>query len=332
MRPYGDGPVWIDGQCSRSAGVVVNTSAASGSLIQGLGIRNTTTYGVLIENLTTRNVQIDGNTIQNFDCDDSGPEFQAGVAGWYAGSGQRITNNTIQRRTSGSLTGGKSDCIWFKSNNANPSGGGHYIGGNTLVGCWDGIGGETEGESRGSFDRNTTIENNLITDCEDDGIQVDGGNLNNIVRNNTILRCALGISSNPVLTGPLTIEGNTILEGRLGSYGNLACFKVGGGGSGLTYFTNNTCVLAAPVAVGWSQTNSNLAPIQARGNQINVTNYVAEFTSSPGGTSFDLDCLYTTDPGRFVKWGGALYYSLNDVRQRLGWEVNGESHSGCGLP
>lgn len=330
LQAFGDGPVWIDGGCARNHGISINTTAASSSLIRGLGIRNTVDAGIKIDGAGIQGVSIDGNTIQNFDCQNAGPEYRAGIAVWYGGVGERITNNTISRRTAGSLAGGISDCIWFKSTNASPSGGGHYIAGNTLVGCWDGIGGETEGDSRGSFDRNTTIENNTITDCEDDGIQSDGGNLNNIIRNNMIKRCALGISNAPNLTGPVTIEGNTITEGRLGSYGNLACFKVGAAGSAVANYTNNRCVITAPVGVGWSQTNPGNNPIVARGNLINVTNYVLEFSSSlPSGTSFDQDCLYTSDPSRFVKWGGVLYGSIAAFRG-LGQEANGTSSSSCG--
>lgn len=329
LVPFGNGQAWIDGGCTRSNAVVVNHANASGSLIQGLGIRNTVDAAVLISGLTTRDVQIDGNAIQNFDCRNQGPELRAGVASNYGGSGIRITNNDIRRRTSGSLTDGKSDCIWFKSNTANPSGGGHYIAGNVLVGCWDGLGGETEGDQRGGLDRNSVVENNTILDCEDDGIQVEGGNLNSIVRNNVIRRCALGIANAPNKTGPLLIEGNDIREGRQGAFGNLACFKVGAGGTGVTYYTNNRCVLPG-VSGGWSQTNSGMNRIIASGNQINVGYYVVEFTSSPAsGTTFNNDCLYTTDLNRWVKWGGTLYYSLTHW-QSIGQELQGESRADCG--
>lgn len=325
LQAYGDGTVWIDGNCVDDHAIPID---ASGVKVLGLGLRNTRDAGIKI-GTGISGVVIDGNTINNFDCDNSGPEYQAGVAAWNSGSNIRITNNTISRRISGSLVGGLSDCIWFKSNSGSPSGGGHYIAGNILSGCWDGIGGETEDDPRGSFDRNTTIENNTIKDCEDDGIQSDGGNLNNIIRNNVIMRCALGISNAPNLTGPLEISGNTITEGRLGSYGNLACFKVGDNGTATTYYTNNTCSITAAVGAGWSQTNPGNNPIVARGNHIHVTNYVIEFSSGlPSGTSFDTDCLYTTDASRFVKWGGTLYGSLAAFRS-IGQELNGSSVSSC---
>ena len=123
------------------------------------------------------NVTVQNNTVQDFDCRNQGPEFRAGVGSWYAGSGHRILNNTITRRVelSGGLAGGQSNGIWFKSTTASPSGGGHLISGNVIKGVYDGIGGETEDDPRCGFDRNTTIENNTIDTCYDDGISVEGG-------------------------------------------------------------------------------------------------------------------------------------------------------------
>src|SRR4030042_379320 len=116
------------------------------------------------------NTTLEGMTVQDFDCAWSGEapsswgQFRAGIAAWYTGPGMRITNNLIQHRTSGSPYG-VADGIWFKSNDHNPSGGGHYIAGNTIIGGWDGIGGEEEGSAHGPFDRDTITETKPIPDC-----------------------------------------------------------------------------------------------------------------------------------------------------------------------
>ncbi|MPZ14495.1 MAG: hypothetical protein GEU73_08745 [Chloroflexi bacterium] len=330
LEPYGDGPVWIDAGCVNENAVYVGEGAASGSVVRGLGMKRSVDAAVLIQNDTVRDVTIDGNTIQDFDCRNQGPEYRAGVGVWYAGSGQRILNNTITRRIElpGGLTAGKSNCIWFKSSSDIPSGGGHYVAFNTIQGCYDGIGGEVEDDPRGGFDRDTTIERNTIRDCYDDGISAEGGTANVRVRDNLIERCAIGIANAPNLTGPIYFENNTILDGRPGAYGNVLCFKVGNAGSGVAYYTNNRCVLTGD---GWAQTNRGNNPIVARGNQINVTRYVIELTTSVAeGTTFDGNCLYTSDPGRFVTWGGVTYTTLDAFRSGAGQETSGSSSPSCG--
>jgi hypothetical protein len=149
------------------------------------------------------------------------------------------------------------------------------------------------------------------------------------VRNNVIRRCALGIANAPNRTGPIYIENNDIREGRPGYYGNVGCFKVGDNGTGTAYFTGNVCVNA--VGNGWAQTNSGLNPMIARDNVINVGRYVIEFMSAvPAATSFDEDCLWTSDPTRFVKWGGTLYGSISALRTGTGQELNGTQSATCG--
>lgn len=325
LEPYGDGQVWIDGQCTRASAITIGSAGASDSVIKGLGIRNTVSMAIHISGVTTRNINIDSNTIHDFDCKGTGEAYSAGVASWYGGKGHRITNNTIKWRNSGSNDGSDANCIWFKSNSANPSGGGHYIGGNTIVGCRDGIGGEEEGDLHGQFDGTTIIENNKISDCWDDGVQIEGNTTGVIVRFNIIARCAIGIANAPN-HGNSRIEGNDITGGRVGYYGNIACFKVGSGGTGTTTYVNNRCVQSGD---GWAQTNPGNNQIVASDNFINVSRYVMEFTSTVRtGTTFNRDCLWTSDPDRFIKWGGSQYSFARF--QTMGQEAQGQSHSACG--
>ena len=50
------------------------------------------------------------------------------------------------------------------------------------------------------------------------------------------------------------------------------------------------------------------------------------------GSRFDGNCLYTTDPGRFVKWGGQTYGSLAAFRQATGQEASGTQSPTCATP
>jgi hypothetical protein len=340
VQPYGDGTVTVDGQCQRENGFYIGSG--TGQVIRGLTVTNTTGASIFLENGGSpkpTNVTIDGNTLQNFDCtwtsaDPSGHgQYAAGVAAWYTGSGIRVTNNLIQHRTSGDPHG-SADGIWFKGNDSNPSGGGHYIAGNTIIGGWDGIGGEEEGSAHGTFDRDTIVENNTVRDCWDDGIQSEGGDQNVRIRNNDISGCGTGIAFAAPVAGPLYVENNHIHDLKLGDYGNLFCYKVGNTTNATVYLTGNVCDVdsAAEQAQGGAdgihQTNGGMFSIVSSGNVFQVSRYVFEITEPQG--SYDRDCMNTTDSGRFIKWaGGTRYSSLAQFRAATGQEIYGQQSTNC---
>jgi hypothetical protein len=338
LQAFGDGAVWIDGGGTRNVGINIT---ASNVVIDGINVKNTAVQGVLIGGVPGstqyKNVTIQNSTIQDFDRAGTTIEaYRAGIAAYYSGSGMKILNNSIIRRTDGSMPSNLSNGIWFKSNTANPSGGGHQISGNTIKYVHDGIGGEVEDDPHGSFDKDTVIEYNKIDTCFDDGIQVEGGNLNIRVRHNDIQRCNLGISTAPTLVGPIYIEYNRIANGRNGIDASIvSCFKIGDNGVGTAYYTGNTCILTPKVSNGWFQTNSGLNAIVARNNKIYINGYIVAhntWTNSEqqSKTSFDNDCLYTADSGRFVKWNGA---SISFAQwQAAGQEPNGKLDQNCPDP
>jgi hypothetical protein len=326
LVPADAGPVWIDANCQHLNGIRIT---AANVTVRGLGVMRSIDAGVLVDGqelgAAVANATLDRLTIQDFDCRDQGPEYRAGIAVWFAGPGQRLTANTIIRRVAltGGLTGGKSNGIWFKSNSNHPSGGGHVIAGNTIEGGYDGIGGEKEDDPHGSFDRDTIIEQNTVGDCFDDGIQVEGGTQNVHVRDNTIVRCASGLANAPNLTGPIYFERNTITDGRPGYYGVMQCFKIGDRGHGVAYYTGNHCILG-PGADGWGQSNPGVNPIVARDNVIKVGRYIIEINAPiESGTSFDGNCLMTSDPTRYITWGGDRYDDLAAFRRATGQEARG---------
>jgi len=342
---FGDGDVWVDGQCLRNHAFWI---WGTGATLRNIKVTNTIEAGVLFfadrpEQLQPSNITIDGMTIQDFDCrwtseePGSWGQYRAGIASWYGGPGMRLTNNLIQFRASGSPHGA-ADGIWFKSRDLTPSGGGHYIAGNTIIGGWDGIGGEEEGSAHGTFDRDTIVENNTIQECWDDGIQSEGGDQNVRIRNNDISGCGTGIAFAAPVTGPLYIEQNHIHDLSMGLYENLFCFKVGNDGGGTTYLTENVCDVDSSAeaaqgagADGIHQTNEGLSPIVSRRNIFQVSAYVfilPEYPLPPG-TSLDEDCVFTTDPERFIKWSGGVYYSSLAELQAVGQEANGRQTTDC---
>jgi len=345
----GDGDVWVDGQCLRNHGFWI---WGDGATLRNIKVKNTIEAAVFLnadrpDQQLPSNVTIDGMTLQDFDCTWTSQEpstwgqYRAGIAAWYTGSGIHITNNLIQHRAISHPTFGQwgsADGIWFKSSDNIPSGGGHYIAGNTIIGGWDGIAGEEEGSAHGTFDRDTIVENNTIRDCWDDGIQSEGGDQDVRIRHNDISGCGTGIAFAPPVTGPLYIENNRIHDLSIGLYENLFCFKVGNGGGGTAYLTGNVCDVDGSAeasqggADGIHQTNEGLSPIVSRRNIFQVSAYVfilPEFPQPPG-TSFDEDCISTTDPERFVKWSGSVYYSsLAQLQTATGAEPNGRQTTDC---
>jgi hypothetical protein len=328
IRPAGDGDVWIDRGCA--GGAAIHVYSGSGVTIRGIGIRNSGGAGVVVgdngDGSAPDHVTLDGLTIENFNCSDDEFQANAGIAVWQAACCQTVTNNMITYRTSGEPRG-HGDGIWFKSTDEDPSGGGHYIAGNTVTGGWDGIGGEAEGDQHGSFDRSTVIEHNTVVDCWDDGIQVEGGNDRVRVTGNVISGCGTGIAFAPTITGPLYITRNAIRDLKTGLYDNLFCFKTGYDEPGEVFLAENVCDSEGD---GLMQTNSGLPTIVSRGNCFHVSRYVIQLRDAiPGGTSFDSDTMWTSDPERFAGWGSETFADLAALRAATGQEATGSEAPDC---
>lgn len=328
----------IDGECNRTHGI---WAWGDGLTVRGMEIRNTVEGAVFLNanqsgQTTPTNITIDGNYIHDFDCNYAGQDpssygqYNAGIVSWYGGSNINITNNNIVHRAAATTHNGRvgaSNGIWFKSNDSNPSGGGHLIANNVIIGGWDGIGGEEEGSAHGTFDKNTIVEKNIVRDCWDDGIQSEGGDENVILRENDVSGCGTGIAFAAPITGPLTVERNYIHDLSLGLYDNRFCFKAGNSSTATVYLTENVCKPGPGGADGIMQTNAGMFKIIARRNCYETSRYIFHITE-PSGSDFDEDTMYTTDTSRFVKWtGGTLYTSLSafqDGTNNPKQEVNGK--------
>ena len=328
----GDSGAVIDGSCSREFGVFIGTPSVTDVVVRGFEIRNTRGSGVRIENdddapmsQAPRNITVDDNYIHDFWCNQSGDPFGvAGVSSWYGGPNITITDNTIKYRgaLSDTASGQRSDAdgIFFGSTNSRPSGGGHYVARNRIVGGWDGLGGGDEAEVAGTLHKNSTVENNVIMTCDDDGIQAEGGGQNVRIRNNTISGCLIGIAIASPQTGPTYVEGN-VISGLFN-----ACYKVGNGpGTGVTYLTGNRCT--GPK--GMQQTDPNHVSLVLRQNCWNQGGYIFELPYGPtSGLDFDEDVMYST--GTPFKWnGGVTYGSLAAFQAATGDELNGVWSQTC---
>lgn len=321
LKAFGDGPVWVDGNCSRTYGISISADGAS---IDGLSVKRSDEGGVRV--YYADDVTLNDLTIQDYNCANVNAQYSAGVAVWDS-SGLALTGSRIIRRVD--LSGsphGTGNGVWIK-NTSVTTGGGHYIADNTIIGGYDGIGGEPEDVVHGSFYRDSTIENNTVADCWDDGIQVEGGGINTVVRGNRVEGCAIGIAFAPVLVGPLYIQQNTIVDLVPGYYGSTYAFKIGDSSQGITYLEDNVVSTSGDAL---KESNPGVGPIVSRRNVINVSRYVVEISSGiPAGMSFDYDCFWTSDSSRFIKWGGSTYGSMSAFRSATGHEVHGTESPDC---
>ena len=355
----------IEGDCVRDYGVRIlqerdpetgqPTVNPVNVTVRGLTIRNVRFATIWVhqdedlpQTAAPRDITIEGNTLTDFNCTDiadSSEKHRAGIGVLYSGPNIRITDNLIKYR--GGLSDDSPDQrsysngIWFASRTSNPSDGGHYIARNRIVGGYDGIGGEVEEDPNGGFDQDTIIEFNTILNGNDDGIQVEGGGENVIVRNNDISIYGTGIAFASPHSGPLVVENNVIHNPLRGVQGNLFCFKVGrADGSGEVQLSTARTVVSGNVCTadgadgmdGVKQTDETLAPIVFKDNCVLVSRYVYEITYGPTtGLEFDGNTLFTTDPERFIKWGSntSLYPSLEAFRAATDQEASGQARPAC---
>jgi parallel beta-helix repeat protein len=299
----GDGQVWIDAACASNFGIEVS---ADGVTIEGVGIRNARESNVAIDEVT--GVTLDRLTLEDWNCANAESQANAGVACWYC-SGMTIRDSTMT--TSRPFGNG----IWVKSTSEKPAAGGHTITGNRISGGFDGIGDEAEDDPMGGFVRDTVISDNQISNCRDDGIQVEGRDENVTVRRNTVRGCGIGIAMAPNLVGPLLIEENLLEDMVPGYYDQQACFKVGDGGDGVAELRDNVC---RTTGEGLKQTNAGLSTMNLSGNCFIVTGYAYYLTDDPEGVFRDNWIESTND--LLIRWGGQIFENVQQFRQASGQE------------
>lgn len=131
---------------------------------------------------------------------------------------------------------------------------------NDLVGSeihrWnDGIEGYGNGSYSGGPGKDTDIYGNMFAFGQDDGVELDGGQMNVRVYNNRFEQFLCGISNVPDLIGPTYMFGNLIVDMGTDSEKSGSGFKTGGSFNGSTsYLFNNTYFAKGPVASNTSFT------------------------------------------------------------------------------
>ena len=167
------------------------------------------------------------------------------------------------------------------------------------------------------------IAYNTFTDITDDAIELDTSHaINVLVLGNSIVRAGHGISLAPIYTGPVFLLHNTIADYRIGG------LKPSGGSTGWVRAMHNTITSSVPASVAVNCASGGLAERLWFRNNILTARAPAWCTISGPATgrastsSFDYDLIEGSGTPALARWNGTSY-SLDAMRQQLGWERNG---------
>lgn len=205
--------------------------------------------------------------------------------------------------------------------------------GNELHRWNDGIEGVGNATYTGGPARDTDIYGNMIAYGQDDGIELDGGQMNIRVYNNRIEQFKCAVSLVPNLFGPSYLFNNIIVN--MGSetekYGK--AFKAGGGqNNSFSYIFNNTCFLYGVISENTDKSGSKTYNFVTRNNIfVNTaggTCYRNSENASINNNNFDF-CYGQEDFSGYVNGGSSIMYpsnkhSINSIYTKLNF-VNHEN-------
>jgi hypothetical protein len=196
---------------------------------------------------------------------------------------------------------------------------------NVFVGGHNGLqlgpGGDA-GQRDSTWGSHAEIAYNTFTDIADDAIELDTSHaINVLVLGNTIVRAGHGISVAPIYTGPAFLIHNTIADYRTGG------LKLGGGSTGWVQAIHNTITSSIVGAVAVNTAGSLAERVWFRNNILTAHAPGGWTIAGPGSgrastCSFDYDLLDGTGTRAPLRWNG-VDYSIDAMRQQLGWERNG---------
>jgi uncharacterized repeat protein (TIGR01451 family) len=224
---------------------------------------------------------------------------------------------------------------------------GNVVRHNTVTGGFDGIDIRRGGS-------HTDIYSNVISECMDDGIEVDDEPGHNIrVWGNRISYCYSGISNQGWFedgdreSGPVYIFRNVIIGGvdpesrtpvgssdpyEEGYYTHYA-FKVGADYDrvGRVYYYHNTIAITDPDHRGNGIQDAGgyyWAGLVARNNLWHVSGKIYNLRHESTGHDVDYNNLHSTSDRHFVEWAGDEYDDLAEFQAQTGQERHSISNGG----
>jgi len=168
-------------------------------------------------------------------------------------------------------------------------------------------------------ERNADLDvyENELYDIGDDCLEPEGACINNRFWGNVMHDCHMGVSLAPIRVGPTYVLRNVVYR-----YVSSA-IKYSVSSFGVCYIYHNTAYTDRPEHNALSAYGPWGGHIY-RNNIFRGTRYVIEdtTTSSPR-SSWDYDCLHTTNPDIWLKWENIRYNSREAWVEALGFEKHG---------
>ncbi|MEK7542611.1 MAG: malectin domain-containing carbohydrate-binding protein [Patescibacteria group bacterium] len=330
INPPGDSTVIAQ----PSMGVLI-----TGSYIRFKGFEILDSNGAILINDDAHDVIIEDNLLKDYHR--TGLRIggkSTGLGGWAPVS--NVANVTVQRnKIFASIAdppddlGGINSCCYNK--------GGHVIRYNHLEYFYTGLeNNRTHGEDcivsspnfeYGDVYKDTDIYGNMCIGATDDGIEMDGNDVNTRVWGNTIVGPNLGISISPAIVGPAYVFRN-VLYGPQYQWAGCVGIKEGENGTGHVFFYHNTFYWNTGACPGASGVIISDAGDRTPSTNLFLKNNVYYFEgrgisiNDPGGKIFsDYNLNFDKDGGIFAKYEGPTYDSLAALRAATGLEMNGIS-------
>lgn len=210
------------------------------------------------------------------------------------------------------------------------SGRGTVIRRNTFHNYFDGFG--CAPESAGARTNETDVYENLVYDCADDGMEVDGTSSNVRIWGNTFHDVLSGVSLAPAYVGPTYAIRNVICRTGVGNntYPGLSFkFNSGYDAGGPMYLFHNTSDAWYPGNCGLMiHSPGSWTTIVSRNNIWAGTDYSLYNANPTQPIDFDYDNLFTTQAGELAWWAGLAdrhLETLAEIRTVLGLELHGKN-------
>jgi hypothetical protein len=214
--------------------------------------------------------------------------------------------------------------------------GGHVIRRNRIVFSYQGgnvhgtdcVGGLPNFDPHGGFFKDTDVSDNYCDGATDEGIELDGGNANVRVWNNTVVRANGGFSVTPVHYGPVYVFRNVVRD--LADHWIGSCFGVkdGEGGTGAVYFFHNT--FTVPDGAPCDNLMRGAAKYGSGSAQANVVfkNNVLHFwgrlyETGAKTADYNLNFVEPASGDKIAEWNGTDYFSFASFRSGTGQETHG---------